>query len=144
MTPSRLNTSEHLQEGTSPRGEHPVVVTLQGRKVEIEGNPETVVYSWCFQSVSNPDKSYDVILRRSGEVSCPCPSWIFKKSGKARGCKHIDQVQNEIYNIRNLFKTGQPLPMYEAPAPSVKAQKKAAFQPAPPPGALPPPPPRNT
>lgn len=105
-----------------------MVITLQGRKVEIEGNPETVIYSWCFQSVSKPDKSYDVILRRSGEVSCPCPSWIFKKSGKVRGCKHIDQVIDEIENIRNLFKAGAPLPVYEVAAPSAKAQKKAAYQ----------------
>lgn len=105
----------------------PVLVTVQGRKVPIEGNSEEVISSWCFQSVSNPDKAYDVILRRSGEVSCPCPGWIFKRAGQPRDCKHLRAAAADIARVRQLFKTGQPLPVYEAPAPSAKAQKKATY-----------------
>lgn len=105
----------------------PVLVTVQGRKIPIDGNPEEVISSWCFQSESNPDKAYDVILRRSGEVSCPCPGWIFKRAGQSRDCKHLRAAAADITRVRQLFKAGAPLPVYEAPAPSAKAQKKAVY-----------------
>lgn len=104
------------------------MVTLQGRKVSIEGDPEEVVYSWCFPSESDPSRDpYELILKRSGEVFCYCPRYRFKLPDKPRSCKHYLRILDEITNIRQLFKAGQPLPVYEVPAPSVKAQKKAVY-----------------
>lgn len=105
-------------------------VVLQGRRVEIEGDPETVVYSWVFPSSSNPDTEHNLILKRDGEIFCYCPRFRFKRPGEPRSCKHFLQVRDEIEQIRQLFKIGAPLPVYEVAAPSAKAQKAAKFQPA--------------
>lgn len=104
-------------------------ISLNGRVIPLEGDPEEVIYSWAFPSESDPSRDpYNLTLQRCGVVFCYCPRWRFKLPDQPRSCKHFLRIEREINEIRQLFKTGQPLPVYAAPAPSAKAQKVAKYQ----------------
>lgn len=116
-----------------------LAVTVNGRTIPLQGPPLEVIYSWEFQSVSDPEKVHEVILRRNGDVSCPCNGWIFAKKDKItgitlpRGCRHVDNdmdhptkpgCHDEIEEIRALFNAGKPLPTYEVPTPTPERAKR--------------------
>jgi len=42
---------------------------------------------------SSSNKEYTTIDYGDNTYSCNCPAWIFKKSGKERNCKHIEEVK---------------------------------------------------
>jgi hypothetical protein len=46
-----------------------------------------------FPSHSTPGKKYVVLQGPKGGLSCNCPSWIFKKRGQERTCKHVREVE---------------------------------------------------
>lgn len=108
-----------------------LAVTVGGRIIPRDGAPMEVIFSWEFPSLSNPDKMHEVILRRNGESSCGCPGWIFLRKDKftgipqQRGCKHTLAVADEIDQIRDLFGSGKPLPVYSVPAPTAAKVKKS-------------------
>lgn len=55
------------------------------------------IYLTNFKSKSNPEKSYQVKRNKiSGEVSCNCPGWIFKRQGKIRSCRHTKLVNAKL------------------------------------------------
>jgi len=96
------------------------------KRVPVQGDPQGVIYSWGWRSDHNA-VSYEIILRRSGEKSCDCPSWRFKKKDQPRGCKHVDKsapdgLGDQISEIWSLFQAGKPLPMNQVEAPPQKSQ----------------------
>ena len=51
--------------------------------------------TWQFPSSSTPGKIRTVSLWESGELTCNCPAWTFKKSGVDRTCQHVRSVEAE-------------------------------------------------
>lgn len=46
-----------------------------------------------FESSSNPDKARIVKLNPlTGELSCNCPGWVFKRGAAERRCRHLDKA----------------------------------------------------
>ena len=37
---------------------------------------------------SKRNKTYDVLVKSDGMISCPCTGWVNKKEGKPRWCRH--------------------------------------------------------
>lgn len=50
--------------------------------------------------------------RRTGELSCDCPAWKFKKGDKPRTCKHVAQAAAGVVPVI------QPAPQAEAVRPT--------------------------
>jgi hypothetical protein len=48
---------------------------------------------WEKQSKSDKSKVYEVIKYDDDTYTCNCPSFIFKKEGQERNCKHIDEIK---------------------------------------------------
>ncbi len=73
------------------------------------------IYGWPVKSQRDLGDGlsavYTVLLWSSGEMTCDCPGWIFKR-GKPGfdGCKHIRKATEEAEKIMKLHKAGQPLP----------------------------------
>ena len=42
---------------------------------------------------SSSNKEYTTIEYEDNTYSCNCPAWIFKKNGKERNCKHIEELK---------------------------------------------------
>lgn len=57
-----------------------------------------VLYAWATPS-SHGTTTYETLLFRGGTLSCNCPSWIFKKRGNERHCKHITLYEDEAQDI---------------------------------------------
>lgn len=52
-----------------------------------------IVNQWLTSSTSG-SKSYRTVLWSTGEITCDCPGWTFKRPGKQRGCKHTLHVMS--------------------------------------------------
>jgi len=63
-------------------------------------NPKTYRTVATFHSKSDPKKFYTVKLDERGQLSCNCPSWVFKK-GAVRGCPHVEAVKAARNPIRH-------------------------------------------
>jgi SWIM zinc finger len=50
------------------------------------------VKKWSFPSTTTEGKVYTVTRWDTGEMSCSCPAWVFKRPGQGRGCLHIAGV----------------------------------------------------
>jgi hypothetical protein len=81
------------------------------KKVKSEASPMTevtptsrqtepsAVNQWSIQSSSNPDKIYQVTLHPTGNWSCTCPHFIYRKIE----CKHIYEVKRrQNYQIQRI------------------------------------------
>lgn len=51
--------------------------------------------TWQFSSMSMLGKDYTVSLWVTGELTCNCPAWTFKKPGVDRMCQHVRSVEAE-------------------------------------------------
>lgn len=51
------------------------------------------------QSKSNPSKFYTISKDELGQLSCNCPSWVFKSNTNHRRlCKHLKEYWDRILN----------------------------------------------
>lgn len=74
-----------------PKDVKPKTVKLkQTRDVRVFRRP--AVKTWRYRSKSNPNRWYEVRLNPDGSLSCNCPAWVFKKKGKPRTCRHVEDV----------------------------------------------------
>jgi len=48
-------------------------------------------------SESKPDKTYSIKMDEQGNLTCPCPIWVFNRRGN-RTCKHTDIVKRAGFN----------------------------------------------
>lgn len=83
---------------------------------------EEPIYSWEVMSdrVSKAGRRarYTLVLYKDGCASCDCPGWINKRSGKPRGCKHIDRLAAEIQETHRRYLRGETLELLETPSAS--------------------------
>jgi hypothetical protein len=93
-----------------------------------------IVKVWTFPSSSNPDKTYETLLRESGYRSCNCPGWCQRvaKNG-SRSCKHtrlVDQgIADQECTASHTYTESQPAPPITQTAPPVrlKGQSKGTL-----------------
>jgi hypothetical protein len=46
---------------------------------------------------SSSDRYYKVKVNVvTGDLSCDCPGWTFKREGKARDCKHLRRLRTGV------------------------------------------------
>ena len=75
-----------------------------------------VIFAWGVPS-DHGSAIYEVVLRESGELQCPCPGWVFKRTGKDRTCKHCKRLAGSAATVLSDFVAGRPTVM-----PSVQAR----------------------
>ena len=85
-----------------------------GWKEEHSHANEEALFIWQVRSsrVSKSGKSplYTVSLYKDGCISCDCPGWMFKRTGKPRGCKHTISLEEEAKQYLKMHKKGEKLP----------------------------------
>jgi len=88
---------------------------------------EDPIYSWEVLSsrISKAGRraKYTLVLYADGCASCDCPGWINKRTGKTRGCKHIDAIAMEIKETYRRHLRGEVLEVIEA-TPVLSAEGK--------------------
>lgn len=73
-------------------GHRPLALT----PAPMEGVPLAALQTWDFPSKSKPSLNHTARLDVAGLISCSCPAWQFKRSGKGRTCPHLRAVVNEL------------------------------------------------
>lgn len=51
-----------------------------------------VTAAWAFAS-THGTTTYETLLYTDGTLSCDCPGWVYRKAGRARGCRHTKDLE---------------------------------------------------
>ena len=71
-----------------------MATAIKTRKKTGVNNWDNSVVVQRFESNSKPGKFYEVRKNwKTGNFSCNCPGWAFKKKGQERSCRHIKMLE---------------------------------------------------